>query len=293
MSPPSRGPSSRPEAVRGREPGDRPSLASLLHWIGEHVSGFHAAVGLFLTIGLLVCVVAVLLFATIAALIARGATERFDRAVLLALDGISRPWLDGAALEITSLGSAYVTSVILVIATALLWQTRHRYSAVLLWFALAGGWVLNWMLKAMFARPRPELFEWRVPYAGQAAYPSGHAMSAMVFYGTLGYLVTRLEPTRGLRRLTTAVFAAVILLVGLSRVYLGVHYPSDVIGGFLVGLAWATLCALGIEAIRYFRGRRPGVGTEERGLERGLLDREIGVEPGSAPDAPHSRARGG
>jgi undecaprenyl-diphosphatase len=293
MSPPSRGRSARPEAVRGREPGDRPPLTSLLRWIGEHVSGFHAAVGVFLTIGLAVCIAAVVLFASVAALVARGATERFDRAVLLALDGISRPWLDGAALEITSLGSAYVTSVILVIATALLWQTRHRYSAVLLWIALAGGWVLNWLLKSLFARPRPELVEWRVPYAGQTSYPSGHAMSAMVFYGTLAYLVTRLEPTRALRRLTTAVFGGVILLVGLSRVYLGVHYPSDVVGGFLVGLAWATLCALGIEAVRFFRGRRPGVGMEERGLERGILDDEVGVEAGEAPAPSDRRTRGG
>jgi undecaprenyl-diphosphatase len=90
----------------------------------------------------------------------------------------------------------------------------------------------------------------------------------MAVYLTLAYLVVRLEPTRALRRLTLAAFGATILLVGLSRVYLGVHYPSDVIAGFVAGFAWAVVCALGIEAVRYFRRRRPEVAAVERDLDR-------------------------
>jgi membrane-associated phospholipid phosphatase len=288
MNPADSGDSAHREPGTGHVPGPDFSLASLLRWIGDHARSFHGAVGLFLTLGLLFSAGALLLFIGVAALIARGATQRFDTSILLWMDSHSNPQLDTAALEITSLGSAYVTSVVVVIASTFLWQTRHRYSAALLWVALAGGWFLNWMLKSLFARPRPELFEWRVPYAGMSSYPSGHAMSAMIFYTTLAYLVIRLEPTRALRRLTLLVFAIVILMVGMSRVYLGVHYPSDVIGGYLVGFAWASVCALGIEAIRFFRERRPELADEERDLDRGV----IAERPGPADYREGSAASG-
>jgi undecaprenyl-diphosphatase len=276
-----------------RPPGEPAvSLTSLLRWIGEHVRGFHAAVGLFLTIGLVLAVGAAILFAFVAALVAGGATARFDQAVLLWFSRQSGPRMDALALEITALGAGSVTTVVLVVASLFLWQTRHRYSAALLWIAVAGGWVLNAALKAGFDRPRPDLFEWRVPYAGMSSYPSGHAMTAMVLYATLAYLIIRLEPTRALRRLTLVVFGTVIALVGVSRLYLGVHYPSDVIGGFLVGFGWATFCALGIEAIRYFRDRRPGLAREERDLDRSVLPSgtEVGRE---APRAGAPAARRG
>lgn len=240
--------------------------------------GFHAAVGVFLTLGLALAAVTILLFAATAALVEEGLTLRFDRAVLLWFNENATSRLDGAALEFTALGSAYVTATVAIVASVFFWETRHRYSAALIWVALVGGWILNRILKASFERPRPDLFEWRVPYAGEGSYPSGHSMSAMVVYATLAYFVVRLESTRTLKRVTIAVFIAIIALVGLSRVYLGVHYPSDVIGGFLLGFAWATICALGIEAIRYFRERRPQVESEERDLDRGVLQESEGAD---------------
>lgn len=98
-------------------------------------------------------------------------------------------------------------------------------------------------------------------------------MGAMVMYATLAYLVARLESTPALRRLTFVFAAILVSLIGASRMYLGVHYPSDVLGGFLIGLAWATFCALGIEAIRYFRRRKPGVERVEHDLDAGLPQR--------------------
>jgi undecaprenyl-diphosphatase len=264
-------------------------VADLLRWIGGHVKGFHSAVGLFLTVGLAMAGAALLLFVTVAALVAGGATQRIDHAVLLWFNARATPRLDTAALEITALGSVYVSAVVLLVATLFLWETRHRYSAALLWVAVMGGWLLNTMLHAVFDRPRPDLFEWRVPNGGASGYPSGHAMGAMVLYATLAYLVIRLEGTRKLQRVTVAVFGAAIVLVGLSRLYLGVHYPSDVIGGFLVGFAWATFCALGIEAIRYFRLRRPGLSEEEHDLDRAALPMAATAaapEPPSAEPGP-------
>jgi undecaprenyl-diphosphatase len=92
-------------------------------------------------------------------------------------------------------------------------------------------------------------------------------MSAMVCYATLAYLVARLEPSLFLRRFTFGVAAVIVVAIGLSRMYLGVHYPTDVLAGFTMGLAWASFCALGIEAVRYFRYRKPDVAVQEKDLD--------------------------
>lgn len=241
----------------------------LLRWIGSHVKGFHAAVGVFLTLGFAVVALAVLAFAGIAALVAEGATQRVDNAVLLWLNERATPGLDATALEVTALGSGFVIWMLVLIASVFLWTMRHRYSAALLWIALLGGSLLNSILKSLFDRPRPDLFEWRTPYAGHSSFPSGHSMTAMTVYATLAYLIVRLEPSRRVRRLTLGVFALVVLLVGVSRLYLGVHYPSDVLAGYLAGFFWATVCALGLEAFRYFRGRNPEAEAQEKDLEKG------------------------
>lgn len=245
------------------------AIFGLLRWIGSHVRGFYTALGLFLVIGLGVIIAALLLFAGVAALVAQGVTQRFDEAVLLWLNARATPELDLAALEITALGSGVVIYMTVFIASAFLWATRHRYSVLLLWVAVLGGVILNLELKALFDRPRPELFPWRTQQVGHSSFPSGHAMMAVVVYATLAYLVARLEATRALRRLTLGLTAVVIVLIGLTRLYLGVHYPSDVVAGFIIGFAWATFCALGIEAVRYFRTRKPEVDRAEHDLERG------------------------
>ena len=122
-----------------------------------------------------------------------------------------------------------------------------------LWVAIAGATLLNLLLKATFSRPRPDVFPWLVPHAGQSSFPSGHAMTSTVAYLTIAYLVARLQPSAALRHLTLAFAALVIFSVGLSRVYLGVHYPSDVMAGWVAGVAWASVCALGLEVVRHFR----------------------------------------
>lgn len=229
-----------------------PSRA-LLRWIRRHFHGLYAALGAYLAIGLGLCTAGLLLFGLLATLVMRGTTQRADEAALLWLYGRSSPRLDAWALQVTALGSSAVVVMMVVIASAFLWVGRHRWSVVLLWVAMLGGAVLNYTLKEAFARPRPML--WERVYAGHPSFPSGHAMSAVVIYGTLAYLVARLEPSRAMRRLTFGVAALVITLIGLSRVYLGVHYPTDIVAGYLAALAWATFCALGTEVVRYFNGR--------------------------------------
>jgi undecaprenyl-diphosphatase len=245
----------------------RGGLFGLLRLIGSHVQGFYAAVGVFLVIGLAVVTVAAAVFARIAHAVVQGQTQQFDTAILRWMGSIGAPWLDAAALEVTALGARVVVYMVVLVASVFMWQSRHHYSAALLWVSVIGSGLINSVLKLTFNRPRPDVFPWRTQHVGLASFPSGHAMTSIVVYGTLAFLVARLAPTRWLRRLVWIVAILVIVLVGLSRLYLGVHYPSDVLAGFVIGAAWAIICALGIEAVRYFRTRRPEVVVEEKDLD--------------------------
>jgi undecaprenyl-diphosphatase len=244
-------------------------LYRLLRWIGAHVQGFYRAVGVFLIIGLVVVLVAAVGFATLAERVMAGDTLHMDQTILRAMERMGAPWLDNLALEVTALGARVVVWMVVLIASVFLWSSRHHYSAALLWVSMIGAGFVNAALKVSFNRPRPDVFPWRTQHVGLASFPSGHAMTSIVVYGTLAFLIARLAPTRLLRRLTWALAILVILLIGWSRLYLGVHWPSDVLAGFVMGAAWAVICGLGIEAVRYFRSRRPMVVVEEKDLETG------------------------
>jgi undecaprenyl-diphosphatase len=281
-----------------RAPSPRPSSRSrdlmfrVLRWIGGHVAGFYAAVGVFLIAAVALIVIAGLLFAKIADDVMEGSTQAFDDAVLLWLNQHASDKLTGVALDVTALGAGTVVWLVVIIASVFLWSTRHHYSAILLWVAMAGAGLINSTLKAFYARPRPQLFEWRAPYAGETSFPSGHSMGSAVAYLSLAYLVSRLEPTKKLRRFTFFVAIVIIIAVGISRMYLGVHYPSDVMAGWAMGVIWMLFCALGIEAIRYFRHRKPEIAVAEKDLNgvQTKEDAEAGAEArvheagrGSAP----------
>lgn len=270
------GPERRSHPRHGRIDALRDLLFRLFRWIGRWVEGFHAAVGLFLAMGLVLAVGAVAAFAAVAAEVMEGETLAFDVAVLRWMERHHTPRLDVAALEVTSLGAGVVVGMVIAIASVFLWVSRHRYSVALLWTALLGAGLITRTLKTVFDRPRPDVFPWVAPYADHGSFPSGHATTSMVVYLTLAYLVARLADTRALRWMTVTAALVVIVLIGLSRLYLGVHYPSDVAAGYAVGFAWAAFCALGIEAVRYFRGRRPGMEQVEEDLDA-ERDRELGA----------------
>jgi undecaprenyl-diphosphatase len=245
------------------------ALLGVLRWIGGYVRGFHAAVGTFLLLGFAAVAGGTAGFALLAREVTRGRTTGWDEAALHWMQSLHSPALDGWALEVTALGGKVVVWMVVLLSSVFLWASRHHYSAVLLWVAGITAGLVSAALKLGFDRPRPDVFEWRTPYAGLSSFPSGHSTAAVVVYGTLAFLIARLAPTRALRWLVWGVAAAVIVLIGLSRVYLGVHYPSDVLGGFVAGSAWAVACGMGIEAVRYFRGRRPEVEAEEEDLGGG------------------------
>ncbi|MGE0661207.1 MAG: phosphatase PAP2 family protein [Reyranellaceae bacterium] len=187
-------------------------------------------------------------FVEIADEVLEGEADAFDRLLFLALrnpanvdDPLGPPWLEEAALEITALGSFAVLSLIVLAAIVWLLLLRKVGSAALLVLSVGGGVLLSSLLKSGFARPRPDLAP-HIDAVHTMSFPSGHAMSAAVVYLTLGALLARAQPHRRLKIYLASVGVVITVLVGISRVYLGVHWPTDVLAGWCVGSAWALLC---------------------------------------------------
>ena len=221
----------------------------------RHAHSFTTALGMFLVFGALLAVVGTYAFAKLGELVQKGYTQPFDDAVLRWMERHQYDLLEKLMVELTMLGTWIVVLTIVGIAALFLWLTRHKYSATLLLVATMGGIVLDNILKVGFSRPRPRIFEWGTT-ASSYSFPSGHAMSATVVYATVAYVAARLQKTYAARLATLGVAGVVIATICFSRLYLGVHYPSDVVAGVVMGLAWASFCMATLEAIQRFGRRR-------------------------------------
>jgi undecaprenyl-diphosphatase len=213
------------------------------------------AAGFFLLGGFIVAAFGAWIFEEVADHVEAGATQAFDDAVLRWMGAHHSTVLDNIMLEITALGTGTVVMMIVAVAALFLVLTQQKYSAILLLVSTGGGLILNLILKMGFDRPRPAIFVPEVR-AVSSSFPSGHAMSAAIVYGTVAYLAARLHKRRWARVLIMLIALIVILLICISRLYLGVHYPSDVVAGVSIGLAWAAFCMATLEAIQRFGTRR-------------------------------------
>jgi len=201
-------------------------------------------------------VLAVLLgvFGFIADEVIEGDTVVFDRAVTLLLrdngdimNPIGPPWLEEAGRDITSLGSFSVLGLVVILVLISLLMIARPWAAAYVTFAVISGSILSSVFKQFFDRPRPEMLEAMRVFT--SSFPSGHATVSAVVYLTLAALLARLCTTRRLAILCVGAGIFLTLLVGVSRVYLGVHYPTDVLAGWLLGAAWALLCWVGAELL--------------------------------------------
>jgi undecaprenyl-diphosphatase len=246
-------PSAEPGSTARRHP---PSvLAIVLRRAGGRRRDARQALGVVVVAGGVIAVLGMTVFAWLAARVRGGATQAFDDRVLRFLGAHRIPWLEAAMLEVTFLGTGTVVIVMAAVAALFLALTRQRTAAWLLLWATIGALLVNTALKHVFDRPRPRLFEWGT-HAMTTSFPSGHAMSAAAVYGTVALLAARLTPRRGVRAAVYGVCALLVALVAFSRLYLGVHYPSDVAAGLVVGAAWAGFCAAALEAVGQIRRRR-------------------------------------
>ena len=181
--------------------------------------------------------VCALVFLVLLAQVLGGELLRIDRAAYwLVVEHLRAPWLT-PVMEAFS-GLATPAALVTIVAVVAAFAPRARYGAVCA-ANLVLVTVLNQVLKLLVQRPRPEGF--RLAEATGFSFPSGHSMVAMAFFGLLIWMVWRTGRSRAVRVGCTAVFAALIALIGLSRIYLGVHYASDVLAGFCAALAWLVL----------------------------------------------------
>ncbi|MGK7869554.1 phosphatase PAP2 family protein [Falsiroseomonas sp. E2-1-a20] len=199
-------------------------------------------------------------FIELADAVVEGETLAIDRALLLALRSSTDPadplgpgWLVEMGRDITALGGVAVLVLLILAVSVFMALRRLWHAAGLLLAAVGSGILASTLLKAAFDRTRPDL----VPhgsYVSTASFPSGHSMMAAVVYLTLGVLLARVEPDGRVKVFVLGCAVLLTLLVGISRVYLGVHWPTDVLAGWTVGAGWALLFWLIARALQR-RGR--------------------------------------
>lgn len=229
-------------------------------WMGGDGIGLLATLLALLTLGLG--------FIELSDEVSERETQHFDERVLLALRQPGNPeeprgplWLAEAARDVTSLGSVSVLTLVVGAVSGFLILVRRWRTLALVVGSTVGGAVVNSLLKSLFARPRPTVVP-HLTWVLTESFPSGHAMLSAIVYLTLGALLAQLVERRWLKAYLVGVVLSLTLLIGLTRVYLGVHYPTDVLGGWMAGLGWALLSAL---VARAARRRSPGLREEARG----------------------------
>lgn len=186
-----------------------------------------------------------------------------------AANPVGPPWVEEAARDITSLGGyAVLTGLTIAVAVFLGFAGKH-HAGWLLFAAIAGGTVVMHFLKAQINRPRPDLVP-HLSHANSASFPSGHAMLSAIVYLALGAMLARLVTRPRLKWFFLTLALMLTFLIGISRVYLGVHYPTDVLAGWAAGLVWAILCWLVTRALQL----------------RGTIEQDPEETPVTSPQSP-------
>lgn len=212
-------------------------------WLAGHL---RTVAAVWLAAGLSVSAFVVWAFISLTDEVVEGESRAFDRRVLLWIHSTFPGWLNEPMLIITALGYYWLVLPLLAVVAFLFFRRGWRLSAILLVVSTAGSIVLTTVLKDVFQRARPELFNSGY-HASYYSFPSGHATVAVGFYGMLTVILA--YRLKGIARWAVALSGVVVvLLIGFSRLYLGVHYPTDVLAGYLSALLW-LVCVGGVYAL--------------------------------------------
>jgi undecaprenyl-diphosphatase len=203
---------------------------------------------------LLLAAMLLLGFGLLADEVVEGDTLALDRMVLLWFrepGNLAVPigplWLQEAVRDVTSLGSFSLLGIVTIIAFLQLLLSGDRVRAIYLSASVVGGTIVSTILKILFDRPRPDIPG--APHVFTASFPSGHATLSGVVFLTLAAILSTSTERRRLQIFYLAVGVLLTIIVGMSRVYEGVHYPTDVLAGWMIGSAWAILCWIGAQLI--------------------------------------------
>ncbi len=224
-------------------------VSKALSWLGGHELGLLAS--------LFVVAAGVLAFAALATDVKEGDTTSFDQRIMLSmrhpgdLSPIGSRGFQEATRDITALGGVSVLTLVTLTAVVFLILDGKSHMAYFAAASVTGGMLLSALLKDVFNRPRPEIVPHLV-YASSSSFPSGHSMMSSVTWLTLAALLARSHERKRIKAFFLLIAALVIGLVGVTRVYLGVHWPTDVLAGWMAGSVWAMLCWL---AARWLQSR--------------------------------------
>ncbi len=159
-------------------------------------------------------------------------------------DDLSNPlgplWFEYAVSDVTALGGHAIISILMLSATLYLVATRQMQRAILILAAVVSGALISSVLKLGFDRPRPDIVD-HLTHAMSSSFPSGHAFLSAVVYLSLGALIARAHQQITIRTIVMMGAVLLVLIIGLSRIYLGVHWPTDVVAGWFFGAAWAAI----------------------------------------------------
>ncbi|WP_310357147.1 phosphatase PAP2 family protein [Neobacillus drentensis] len=206
----------------------------------------------YLMIAFTISVVSIIGFSLISLLISDQKIIQFDRAIINSVQGLESTFLTKVMKFFTFIGSApFVIMLSLLLLFFLYKVLHHRFELILFVAAIAGSAILNGILKHLFQRVRPD-FHRLINIEGYS-FPSGHAMNAFTVYNIISFLLWRHIPSK-LGRVMLILFSIVMILtIGVSRIYLGVHYPSDIVGGYFASGFWVTTA---IMFFQYYQEKR-------------------------------------
>lgn len=207
-----------------------------------------------LIIGSIVTIALILLFAYVTKVVFSTTDDLvFDTTIIHCVQSYVSDALTPIMIAITEIGYIYlIIPVMLVTLYFLFFKLKHFWEAVMLIASLGGGDLIKVIIKNIMQRERPTFLQ--LVHESSFSFPSGHTMASTTFWGMFAYIIWINLPNRKGLRMTVAILAPIIiLLVGISRIYLGVHYPSDVIAGYAIGGAWLLTCILALNAIRYYK----------------------------------------
>ncbi len=207
-----------------------------LRHIHSRLVSLIATVGIF---GLASCLIVLFVVAKIADEVLEKESFAFDRSLLLWIHSFANPDLDRVMLTITRLGNPHIVTTVVLVCLGILWWRRYRQEAKIFAIACLGAFTLNTGLKLFFTKPRPLLWD-RLISETSFSFPSGHALGSLVLYGLIAYLLATRYPQLSIFIYTLAVI--LIMAIGISRLYLGVHWPTDIIAGYGIGFLWLTIC---------------------------------------------------